>query len=93
MRQWLEAGYFKGDLPISQQAGGPFIALSAIFPEIGVAFKVQQPDPAQQEAEARARAEEERLLEERRQEERRLEEQRLAEEQRLQEQQRAEGEM
>lgn len=89
MRQWLEAGYFKGDLPISQQAGGPFIALSVIFPQIEVAFKVQQPDRAQEEAEARARAEEDRMMEERRLEEQRMEQQRL-EERRLEEQRLAE---
>ena len=73
MRQWLEAGYFKGDLPISQQASGPFIPLSAIFPDLSVAFQTQQTDTAQEEAASRARAEEER----RRAEE--LEKQRLAE--------------
>jgi hypothetical protein len=59
MRQWLEAGYFKGDLPISQQASGPFIPLSAIFPDLSVAFKVQQMDTAKEEAAAQVRAEEE----------------------------------
>jgi len=28
MRQWLEAGYFKGNLPISQSVNGPFKKLS-----------------------------------------------------------------
>ncbi|CAB9498286.1 GYF domain [Seminavis robusta] len=85
MRQWLEAGYFKGDLPISQQASGPFIVLSGIFPDLSVAFMPQQNDRAQEEAEARARAAEERRQEERRMEERMLEEQRHAEERRLEE--------
>jgi hypothetical protein len=39
MRQWLEAGYFKGDLPISQNKNGPFQTLSALFPDITSAFK------------------------------------------------------
>ncbi|GAX13045.1 hypothetical protein FisN_2Hh527 [Fistulifera solaris] len=38
MRQWLEAGYFKSDLPISQNQTGPFKALSIWFPDISVAF-------------------------------------------------------
>ncbi|GAX10997.1 hypothetical protein FisN_2Lh527 [Fistulifera solaris] len=38
MRQWLEAGYFKSDLPISQNQTGPFRALSIWFPDISVAF-------------------------------------------------------
>jgi hypothetical protein len=57
MRQWLEAGYFKGDLPISQQPPGPFHALSAIFPDLSVAFRAQVDTAAQEEAE-RAAAEE-----------------------------------
>ena len=43
MRQWLEAGYFKGDLPISQTASGPFHPLSVWFPNLQYAF---QADPA-----------------------------------------------
>jgi len=39
MRQWLEAGYFKGDLPISQNSGGPFRSLASLFPDLNVAFK------------------------------------------------------
>lgn len=39
MRQWLEAGYFKGDLPISQQSSGPFLPLSALYPDLEVAFR------------------------------------------------------
>jgi hypothetical protein len=41
MRQWLEAGYFKGDLPISQVAGGPFHPLSIWFPNLHFAFMAQ----------------------------------------------------
>lgn len=94
MRQWLEAGYFKGDLPISQQAGGPFIALSSIFQDLHVAFKVQNMDNSAQEAqeaENRARAEDARMQRERRQaedfeREREMERQRHANEQVRQEQ-------
>lgn len=39
MRQWLEAGYFKGDLPISQNPHGPFLPLSTLFPDLSVAFR------------------------------------------------------
>lgn len=39
MRQWLEAGYFKGDLPISQNKNGPFKTLLSLFPNISLAFK------------------------------------------------------
>lgn len=39
MRQWLEAGYFKGDLPISQKTTGQFIPLSNIFPDLSIAFR------------------------------------------------------
>ncbi|CAJ1955860.1 unnamed protein product [Cylindrotheca closterium] len=39
MRQWLEAGYFKGDLPISQNPQGPFLPLSTLFPDLSVAFR------------------------------------------------------
>jgi hypothetical protein len=41
MRQWLEAGYFKGDLPISQIASGPFHPLSVWFPDLNFAFMRQ----------------------------------------------------
>lgn len=44
MRQWLEAGYFKGDLPVSQQAGGPFVPLSVIFPDLSLAFRARSPE-------------------------------------------------
>jgi PERQ amino acid-rich with GYF domain-containing protein len=43
MRQWLEAGYFKGDLPISQRSDGPFHTLSTLFPDISIAFKPTAP--------------------------------------------------
>ena len=38
MRQWLDAGYFKGDLPVSQNPSGPFRSLLSIFPDPSVAF-------------------------------------------------------
>ena len=41
MRQWLEAGYFKGDLPISQVTSGPFHQLCIWFPDLNSAFTVQ----------------------------------------------------
>ena len=43
MRQWLEAGYFKGDLPISQRSEGPFHKLSTLFPNLAIAFKPTEP--------------------------------------------------
>lgn len=43
MRQWLEAGYFKGDLPISQSRGGPFRALTSYFPDANNAFHPTKP--------------------------------------------------
>lgn len=62
MRQWLEAGYFKGDLPISQQTSGPFHPLSTLFPDLSVAFRAVENDTAQEEGDraAAAAAEEER---------------------------------
>lgn len=63
MRQWLEAGYFKGDLPISQQTTGPFVPLSALFPDLNHAFKVPQANIAVDEAERKALEEEKRLRE------------------------------
>lgn len=64
MRQWLEAGYFKGDLPISQNQNGPFKTLSSLFPDITTAFRPTIPSgetsaktAAILEAEARAQAE------------------------------------
>ena len=54
MRQWLLAGYFKGDLPVSQNPKGPFMALSGYFPDLNAAFifnaeqaaQAQGPSPA-----------------------------------------------
>ena len=71
MRQWLEAGYFKGDLPISQNPAGPFRALSGYFPDTGTAFQVREDPNA-----ARARAEAEELQQ--RQQQARLEQERQA---------------
>jgi hypothetical protein len=69
MRQWLEAGYFKGDLPISQVDSGPFHPLSAWFPDLNFAFKAQpsqgRDNAALVEEKARAEAaEKERLRQE-----------------------------
>jgi hypothetical protein len=59
MRQWLEAGYFKGDLPISQLPSGPFHQLSNWFPDLSMAFVVKseggQGDPNIAAAEERQR--------------------------------------
>ncbi|KAG7349392.1 GYF domain containing protein [Nitzschia inconspicua] len=70
MRQWLEAGYFKGDLPISQVPNGPFRPLSAWFPDLNFAFSPQPSNGngrsqalAEEKAKAQA-AEEERLRKE-----------------------------
>lgn len=52
MRQWLEAGYFKGDLPISQDPKGPYRTLSSLFPDIEVAFKPTDPSKSELAAEA-----------------------------------------
>lgn len=68
MRQWLEAGYFKGDLPVSQNQSGPFRPLQLIYPDLESAFIVysksateiareQMEEKARQEAEQRALAE------------------------------------
>lgn len=60
MRQWLEAGYFKGDLPVSQNPKGPFKPLSNIFLDLNAAFvfneQPQQPDPRQQQQAAEEEA-------------------------------------
>lgn len=52
MRQWLVAGYFKGDLPVCQNPKGPFVALSLVFPDLNSAFvfngEPQQQQPQQQ---------------------------------------------
>lgn len=72
MRQWLDAGYFKGDLPISQNPNsGSFQTLTSLFPDISIAFQ-PQPDTAALEREqvkraaaiaaAQAKEEEERRL-------------------------------
>jgi hypothetical protein len=47
MRQWLEAGYFKGDLPISQVSNGPFHPLSVWFPDLNFAFRPRPSDNGQ----------------------------------------------
>eukprot|EP00571_Detonula_confervacea_P010765 CAMPEP_0172297246 /NCGR_PEP_ID=MMETSP1058-20130122/343_1 /TAXON_ID=83371 /ORGANISM="Detonula confervacea, Strain CCMP 353" /LENGTH=954 /DNA_ID=CAMNT_0013006375 /DNA_START=61 /DNA_END=2922 /DNA_ORIENTATION=- len=60
MRQWLEAGYFKGDLPISQNNAGPFRTLSSYFSNAGKAFQptpVNTPSLEDNSAEVKARAE------------------------------------
>ena len=58
MRQWLEAGYFKGDLPISQDPKTiPFIPLINIFPDVKTAFHA--PGPSAEEDAAKAAAEKE----------------------------------
>ncbi|KAL3776943.1 hypothetical protein ACHAW5_009255 [Stephanodiscus triporus] len=68
MRQWLEAGYFKGDLPISQSRGGPFRTLSSYFsdannafypttPSVGGDVKVAEARALAEAEEAKARAE------------------------------------
>jgi hypothetical protein len=80
MRQWLEAGYFKGDLPISQLPSGPFHQLSNWFPDLSAAFtsnsaggqeddniaaaKEQQKMDAEVAANANANAERQRRAEE-----------------------------
>lgn len=78
MRQWLEAGYFKGDLPISQQPGGPFVPLQALFPDLQIAFKFPGQNQGDDEA-AAAAAEEERRSREAQGERRAAEERALAE--------------
>lgn len=95
MRQWLEAGYFKGDLPISQQPSGPFHPLSAIFPDLHMAFKVVPVDNSAQAAkeEADRLAAERRALEEEQwKKERAEEERRIAEAREAAERQRLEAE-
>jgi hypothetical protein len=91
MRQWLEAGYFKGDLPISQQPSGPFHPLSTIFQDVSFAFRVpglsadvDTDDFAAREAELQRAKEEAQFREaERREAERRESERREAEERAL----------
>jgi len=60
MRQWLEAGYFKGDLPISQNPEGSFRPLSSLFPDLTIAFKPTGPS---EEEQARIAAEAEAAIE------------------------------
>lgn len=57
MKQWLEAGYFKGDLPISQNNGGPFRPLASFFSDPKTAFQSNQSGEEKAAAEARAKAE------------------------------------
>jgi hypothetical protein len=61
MRQWLEAGYFKGNLPISQSRGGPFRALTTYFPDVNNAFHPTKPyaERDSSNVETKARVEEE----------------------------------
>lgn len=60
MRQWLEAGYFKGDLPISQNPSGPFRTLSTLFPDLSVAFHPTASDREEERRAAEAANQEER---------------------------------
>lgn len=39
MQQWLQAGYFSGELPISQMHQGPFRPLIELFPDPKLAFQ------------------------------------------------------
>jgi hypothetical protein len=71
MRQWLEAGYFKGDLPISQQPSGPFFPLQALFTDLSVAFRAVEANAENDDAEAKAAAEEEKRHMQQEEEERR----------------------
>ncbi len=57
MKQWLEAGYFKGDLPISQNNSGPFRPLATFFSDPKTAFQSNQSGEDKAAAEARAQAE------------------------------------
>jgi GYF domain len=70
MRQWLEAGYFKGDLPISQSPNGPFRPLATIFKDLSTAFMNPNSKDVREELQRlenteRARAEAEALERER----------------------------
>ena len=78
MRQWLEAGYFKSDLPISQQQTGPFHPLSALFPDLSVAFVGAE--LAAEEAQAKERLDAERAEAEERQAKEAAERERQAQE-------------
>lgn len=57
MKQWLEAGYFKGDLPISQNNSGPFRPLASYFSDPKTAFQSNQSGEDKAAVEARAQAE------------------------------------
>ncbi|KAL7495872.1 hypothetical protein ACHAWT_004205 [Skeletonema menzelii] len=57
MKQWLEAGYFKGDLPISQNNSGPFRPLASYFSDPKTAFQSKQSGEDKAAMEARAQAE------------------------------------
>ena len=99
MRQWLEAGYFKGDLPISQSASGPFRPLAAIFTDLSAAFmnpsgKDLMEEQQRQEIAERARLEAEAAERERQraEEQRREKEAALAAEQQRLQQARAKAE-
>jgi len=86
MRQWLDGGYFKDDLPISQNFQGPFRALSLYFPDWRFAFL---PNPAEEQQRiAEEKAQQEREKQERLERERRAEKERLE----LEQQQRVEFE-
>jgi len=53
MRQWLDAGYFKGDLPISQNPSGSFHLLTSLFPDPSIAFQPPPPNDTDKEEEAK----------------------------------------
>jgi hypothetical protein len=84
MRQWLEAGYFKGDLPICQQPTGPFHPLAALFPDLSKAFmarlgpnvehEMAQAEEEKRNREAKERAERERQAQEAKEQQRRAQE-------------------
>ena len=86
MQQWLQAGYFSGELPISQMNQGPFRPLIELFPDPKLAFQDSSlpTSNAEEIAVARAKelqaAEEEQLRLQQQEEEakKRLEEEALA---------------
>ncbi len=63
MRQWLSAGYFKGDLPICTSTAGPFLPLSSIFPNPSIAFEPVVDNSAAIAAAAAAEEEKKRMEE------------------------------
>ncbi len=79
MRQWLDGGYFKEDLPISQNSQGPFRALSLYFPDWRFAFLPNTAEEQQRKAEEKAQQE--------REQQERLERERIAEKERLEREQ------